>query len=220
MNSRSPSNVKDLGRFPMRRSFCAAVAAAFLWASLSGCAESNRAVRENPNTAIGAGTGVVGGAVVGGLIGGKRGAVIGGLLGGLAGGAIGHYMDQREKSLQQTSREYGYTPAQGTKLKIEAVRPRPAVLGPGETVDINLTYAVLTPSADQQILVRETREILIDGTSVGKTEIKIEREGGTWKSVVPITLPPDAPAGKYRVIASIDSPGGVKDVEEASFKVR
>lgn len=220
MNINSPLNVKDSGRFPMRKSLCAVVAIAFLSTFPFGCAQTTQAVRENPNTAIGAGTGVVGGAVVGGLLGGKRGAVIGGLLGGLAGGAIGHYMDTKEKTLAQTSREYGYTPAQGTRLKIETVRSNPAVLRPGDTVNINLTYAVLTPSADQQILVRETREILVNGASVGKTEIRIEREGGTWKSIVPITLPADAPSGKYRVIASIESPGGGKDIEETSFKVR
>ncbi|HEY7585956.1 MAG TPA: glycine zipper domain-containing protein [Candidatus Deferrimicrobiaceae bacterium] len=203
----------------MRKSLCAAVAAAFLASVLYGCAQTSQSVRENPNTAIGAGTGVVGGAVVGGLIGGKRGAVIGGLLGGLAGGAIGRYMDQKEKTLAQTSREHGYTPAQGTKLKIEAVRPNPGVLAPGETVNINMTYAVLTPSADQQVLVRETREILVNGTSVGKTSIDIAREGGTWKSIVPISLPANAPAGKYRVIASIESAGGGKDIEETHFKV-
>jgi len=203
----------------MRKSFYAAVAAAFLAAVLYGCAQTAQSVRENPNTTIGAGTGVVGGAVVGGIIGGKRGAVIGGLLGGLTGGAIGHYMDQKEKTLSQTSREYGYAPAQGTRLKIETVRSRPSVLFPGETVNIDLTYAVLTPSADQQVLVRETREILVNGTSVGKTEIKIEREGGTWKSIVPIMLPADAPVGKYRVIASVESAGGGKDVEETNFKV-
>jgi len=220
MNLPSALNVKDHGRIPMRKSLCAAVAVAFLAAVLSGCAQTAQSVRENPSTTIGAGTGVVGGAVVGGIIGGKRGAVIGGLLGGLTGGAIGHYMDQKEKTLSQTSREYEYTPAQGTRLKIETVRSRPAVLVPGETVNIDLTYAVLTPSADQQVLVRETREILVNGTSVGKTEIKIEREGGTWKSIVPIILPADAPPGKYRVIASVESAGGGKDVEETNFKVQ
>jgi hypothetical protein len=203
----------------MRISLCAAIAVVFLATVLYGCAQTTRSVRENPNTAIGAGTGVVGGAVMGGIIGGKRGAIIGGLLGGLAGGAIGRYMDQKEKTLAQASREYGYTPAQGTRLKIEAVRPNPAVLAPGETVNINLTYAVLTPSADRQVLVRETREILVNGTSVGKTSIEIEREGGTWKSIVPISLPVDAPAGKYRVVASVESAGGGKDIEETHFKV-
>src|SRR3990172_3829632 len=46
------------------------------------------------------------------------------------------------------------------------------------------------------------------------------REGGTWKSIVPIILPADAPAGKYRVIASVESAGGGKDVEETNFKVQ
>lgn len=204
----------------MRKILCTAVAAVFLATLFHGCAETGQTLRENPKTAIGAGAGVVGGAVVGGLIGGKRGAVVGGLLGGLAGGAIGRHLDQKEKTLAQTSKEYGYSPSQGNRLKIESVRSNPAVLAPGETININLTYAVLTPSADHQILVRETREILVNGTSVGKTSIEIAREGGTWKSTVPITLPANAPEGKYRVVASVEGSGGGKDVGESFFKVR
>jgi len=204
----------------MKKVLSAAVAALFLAALLGGCAPAGQTVRENPNTAIGATTGVVGGAVVGGIIGGKRGAIIGGLLGGLTGGAIGRYYDQQEKDLPQTSREYAYSPSQGTRLKIESVRSNPAVLAPGETVNINLTYAVLTPSANQQVLVRETREILSNGSTVGKTSIEITRDGGTWKSTVPVTLPADAATGNYRVIASVESTGGGKDVDETFFKVR
>ncbi|HEY7528714.1 MAG TPA: glycine zipper domain-containing protein [Candidatus Deferrimicrobiaceae bacterium] len=204
----------------MRNFACAVVAVLFLASLAGGCAQTGQAVRENPKTAIGAGTGVVGGAVVGGLLGGKRGAVIGGLLGGLAGGAIGHYMDNREKTLAETSRDYGYKPAQGIRLKIESLRPNPTLLAPGETVNINLTYAVLTPSVDRQVLVRETREILVNGNSVGRTSVEIEREGGTWKSIVPITLPADAPPGTYRVVASIESAGIGRDVRESNFKVQ
>src|SRR3989337_2399859 len=130
---------RNRGRIPMRTFVSLAAIAALFLSILSGCAAQKPALREHRGTAIGAGTGVVGGAVVGGLLGGKRGAVIGGLLGGLAGGGIGHYMDQKEKSLAQASREYGYSPAQGTRLKIEAVQSNPAVLGPGDTVNINLT---------------------------------------------------------------------------------
>lgn len=203
----------------MRRFLCAAVAAFFIASLVSGCAETGQAVRDNRKTAIGAGTGVVGGAVVGGLLGGKRGAVIGGLLGGLTGGAIGHYLDEQEKDRDRTSREYGYGPAEGIRLKIESVRSNPAVLSPGETVNINLTYAVLTPAADRQVPVRETREILVNGASAGKTSIEISREGGTWKSTVPVTLPVNAAAGNYRVVATVEGGGG-KDVSETFFKVR
>lgn len=204
----------------MRKFLCAASAVVFFATILHGCANTGQTVRENPKTAIGTGAGVVGGAVVGGLIGGKRGAVVGGLLGGLAGGAVGHHLDRQEKTLAQTSREYGYAPSQGTRLKIESVRSNPAVLAPGETVNINLTYAVLTPSAEQQVLVKETRAILIEGSSVGITSIEIGREGGTWSSSVPVTLPANAPKGNYRVIASIESMGGGKDIGETFFRVR
>jgi hypothetical protein len=204
----------------MRKVLCAALAAVFLSTLPAGCAQTGQTVRDNPNTAIGAGTGVVGGAVVGGIIGGKRGAVIGGLLGALTGGAIGRYFDQQEKDFSQTSREQGYSPSQGIRLKIESVRSNPAILAPGETVNINLTYAVLTPSADRQVLVKETREILVNGASVGKTSIDITREGGTWKSTVPVTLPANATSGNYRVVASVESAGVGKDIEETFFKVR
>jgi hypothetical protein len=203
----------------MRKLLCLGVALAFLSAILPGCASVDQTARDNPNTTIGAGAGVLVGAVVGGLIGGKRGALIGGLLGGLAGGAVGHYLDQQEKDRLQTSRDYRYSPAQGARIKIETVRVNPAALSPGETVNINLTYAVLTPTADTQVLVRETREILLNGNSVGKTSIEISREGGTWKSTVPITLPANAAPGKYLVIASIDSRTAGTDRRETSFQV-
>lgn len=204
----------------MRKVVCLGVVASLLAAVLAGCAQTGQTVRDNRRTAIGAGAGAVGGAIVGGLVGGKRGAVVGGLLGALTGGVVGHYYDEQEKTLAQTSRDYGYTARQGTRLKIETVRVNPAALSAGETININLTYAVLVPATDQQVLVKETREILVNGASVGKTSIDVSREGGTWKSTVPVTLPANAAPGSYRVVASVETKGGGKDVEETFFKVR
>jgi hypothetical protein len=82
-----------------------------------------------------------------------------------------------------------------------------------------MTYAVLTPSEDVLVPVKETREILFNGSRVGEATVDIEREGGTWRSVVPITLPRDARPGSYRVVASVASGGG-KDIEEIAFRVR
>ncbi len=197
----------------------AAIAALFL-SILSGCAAQNSSLREHRGAAIGAGTGVVGGAVVGGLLGGKRGAVVGGLLGGLAGGLVGNYYDQREKSLAETRQSYAdYSAAKGTRLRIERVGTRPPSVAPGDTVEIHLTYAVLTPREDVTVPVRESREILFNGSKVGETSVDIEREGGTWRSVVPITLPGNARPGNYRVVASVESRGGGKDIEEITFRV-
>lgn len=204
----------------MRKHVCLAILLPFLAATLAGCAQTGQAVRENPNTAIGAGAGVVGGAVIGGILGGKRGAVIGGLLGGLAGGAVGHYLDEQARDRAGTNRAYAYSPKQGTRLEIESLRVNPAALAPGETVNINLQYAVLTPNADDQILVRETRKILRNDQVVGETSIDISREGGTWRSTVPVTLPVSAAAGNYRVVATVESRGVGRDVEETFFHIR
>jgi len=197
----------------------AAVAALFL-SILSGCATQNEGVREHQGAVIGAGTGAVGGAVVGGLLGGRRGAVAGGLLGALAGGLVGNYHDQREKNLAETRRDYtDYDAAKGTRLKIERVRTNPSAAAPGDTVEIQLTYAVLTPREDVMVPVRESREILFNGVKVGEASVDIEREGGTWRSVVPITLPENARPGNYRVVVSVDSRAVDKDIEEISFRV-
>ncbi|GAB4366510.1 MAG: hypothetical protein Kow00128_10050 [Deltaproteobacteria bacterium] len=204
----------------MKKSVCLAVAALFLAVILGGCAQTGETLRRNPNAAIGAGAGVVGGAVIGGILGGKRGAVIGGLLGGLAGGAIGHYLDEQARDRADTNRAYAYSPSQGTRLEIESLRVNPAALAPGDTVNINLQYAVLTPNADDQILVRETRKILRGDQVVGETSIDISREGGTWRSTVPVTLPVQASTGNYRVIATVESRGVGRDVEETFFHVR
>lgn len=204
----------------MRKAVRLGVALVFLAAIASGCAETSRTVQRNPKTTIGAGAGAVGGAVIGGLVGGKRGAVVGGLLGALTGGVVGHYLDEQERGRAETNRQYGYSPAEGTRLRIEKVRANPAVLDPGETVNIHVTYAVLTPRPEAQVLVKETREILVNGTRVGETSIEITREGGTWRSTVPVTLPANAAPGSYRIVASVETRGGGKDIEETHFKVR
>ncbi|OIP32660.1 MAG: hypothetical protein AUK27_12610 [Deltaproteobacteria bacterium CG2_30_66_27] len=204
----------------MRKIVSLAAVAALFVSILSGCAAQNGGMREHRGAAVGAGTGAVGGAVVGGLLGGKRGAVVGGLLGALAGGLVGNYHDEREKDLAETRRDHAeYDAARGTRLKIERVRTTPAAVAPGDTVEIQLTYAVLTPREDVMVPVRENREILFSGSKVGEASVDIEREGGTWRSVVPITLPGNARPGTYRVVASVEARSGGKDIEEITFRV-
>ena len=205
----------------MRNIVIFGVIAALFASILPGCATQNGGMREHKGAAVGAGTGAVGGAVVGGLLGGKRGAVAGGLLGALAGGLVGNYYDEREKNLAETRRAHTeYDAAKGTRLKIERVQTNPTTAAPGDTVEIQLTYAVLTPREDVMVPVRENRAILFEGSKVGEASVDIEREGGTWRSVVPITLPGNARPGNYRVVASVESRGGGKDVEEITFRVR
>ena len=205
----------------MRKLATLLVTLAAFAAVLPGCATTDSTLAGHQGAAVGAGAGAVGGAVLGGLVGGKQGAVAGGLLGALAGGLIGNYYDQKEKTLAETRRAHAdYTPAKGTRLRIEKVKVGPTPVHPGGTVDIDVTYAVLTPNDSVQVPVRETREILFSGSKVGESTVDIEREGGTWRSVVSVTLPGDARPGTYRVLASVEFRGGGKDLRETSFRVQ
>lgn len=69
-------------------------------------ASSCKTLKENKNTSIGAGTGVVVGGAIGGLLGKKNnntagGVIIGAAVGGVAGGAIGKYMDKQQRELEE-----------------------------------------------------------------------------------------------------------------------
>jgi hypothetical protein len=205
----------------VRRNACLALVVLFL-SLLSGCAATDGNRKEDHTGAIvGTGTGAAGGAVVGGVVGGKKGAVFGGLLGALAGGLLGDYYDRKEKGLQETRQTHPDDSAmKGVRVRIETVRSTPSVADPGDTIEIRMKYAVLTPRDDMTVPVHESREILFEGNRVGEAVVDIEREGGTWRSVVPVTLPRDARPGSYRVVASVETRNGGKDVEEITFRVR
>jgi surface antigen len=161
-------------------------------------------IQQNPKTAIGAGVGAAGGAVAGGLIGrGTTGVVIGGLLGGLAGGAIGQYLDRQDRTRAQAAQATAYDPAQGDIVRVERVEATPSPVKPGGTVNLTATYTVLTPQADRSLAVRETREVRHNGVLVANPTTEFTRQGGTFTSAVPITLPSTATVGTYEVTVTV-----------------
>ena len=197
-------------------------------------------IRDHPQTAAGAGVGAAGGAVVGGLAGGTKGAVVGGLLGALAGGAIGNYIERREASSPQsssTTTSPSTTPStsgatvgvpstttsptstNGASLvRIDRVRAQPSQLRPGDTVNLDATYTVLS-SSEQVVPVRETREVRLDGELVANPAVDVTRQTGTYSSALPITLPANARAGKYEVTTTVAS-GDRRSTSTTSFSVQ
>jgi hypothetical protein len=175
------------------------------------------ALEEHKGATVGAATGAVAGAIIGGSS--TKGAVIGGLLGALVGGAIGHYAYDQRKSREDTANTYNYESSQGTLIAIEKSGAKPATVRSGDTVDLQVTYAVLTPSAGDQVTVTEIREITHNGELVGRPEVMVDRAGGTYVSSVPLRLPSDADKGTYRVKATIQS-ARAKDSREFSFQVQ
>lgn len=204
-----------------RRKFVAlGLCCVLILVSFVSCATVEQTVQERPKTVIGAAAGVAGGALLGGLIfKSAGGAIVGGLLGGLAGGLIGNAMEAQPKDRAATAKEYGYSPTQGTFIRIEKVQVEPTTIKPGEQVTLVTQYALLTPQPEQPITVTERWEIRQGNTLTGNPVLKLQRQDGTWASAIPVTLPSTATAGIYRVAVAVEA-GGKRSTAETTFTVQ
>jgi hypothetical protein len=193
--------------------------AAFFFA-ITGCIT---VPEEHAGAAKGAGIGAATGAVAGAILAGEgsrtKGAIIGGLAGALLGGVIGNYTVDKKKTAQETNNKYAYQTSSGTVVRIENASALPAVAGPGTTINLGATYAVMAPSSDMQVNITESREVTLNGQLVGNPEVNVSHNSGTYQTSIPLILPTDAKTGTYRVITTIKTDSG-KDSRETSFTVQ
>jgi hypothetical protein len=185
-------------------------------ALLNGCETIERAVKDNPKTAVGA-SGAAG-ATVEGPAGAPQGAVIGGLTGVLAGGVIGNVLDRQERTRAATAETVAYSGEKGDIVRIEEVSLNPQSIRPGETVNLNVQYAILTRGGTGPVRVREIRHIYYQGDLVGNPVVQVERPDGTYWSTLPIKLPPSATPGRYEVVVGVEM-NGTLDRWESRFTV-
>jgi hypothetical protein len=89
---------------------------------------------------------------------------------------------------------------------------------PGKEINLLATYAVMTPTAGSEVSITEVREIWFGTELIGKPEVTVARAAGTYTSKVPMTLPPQAKSGTYKVKTTIQT-GTTKDSLEAYFVV-
>lgn len=184
-----------------------------------GCAALEEQVKAHPETALGAGIGAAAGMLTGGLIfGNAAGTLVGGLLGGLTGGVIGNVVEARSWDRAATSQRYHYSSVQGTLLRIEAVEVHPAQIRPGDTINLNMRFAVLTPNVQHTVQVSERRQIFVNGSLVGDSTLQVQRMGGTWTSSQPLTLPANAANGSYRVVMGVTA-DGTEATQQTTFTV-
>jgi outer membrane lipoprotein SlyB len=211
---------ENLMKIHTRRQLVVGLCCILVLVSFVSCATVEETYRENPKTVVGAAAGAAGGALLGGLIFKSAGAaVIGGLVGGLAGGLIGNAMESQAEERATTVQDYGYTPSQGTLLRIEKVEVEPTSVQPGESVNLLTQYALLTPTPHQPLTVTERWDIRRGQELTGNPVLTIQREDGTWASAIPVTLPTSAKTGTYRVVVTVEG-GGSRDSAEATFRVR
>jgi hypothetical protein len=81
-----------------------------------------------------------------------------------------------------------------------------------------MTYAVLTPYPNNRIPITEIREITYRGELVGRPQVDVQYNDGTYTSTVPLQLPADAKPGEYRVKYIVQT-AGASDTQEATFEV-
>ena len=170
-------------------------------------------------TGIGAATGAVAGALLGSKGAKTEMAILGGLAGALAGGVIGHYAYDQKRTKDETAQKYNYNPSQGKLLRIEDVSVVPATAGPGDTIEMRMTYALLGVGSGKEADITEIREIRYEGEIYGKPQINVSRADGTYSTSIPLTLPYDAKKGKYNVITTVQS-SYASDSKEVSFQIR
>ncbi len=164
---------------------------------------------------IGAATGAIAGAVLGKD---TQSTVLGSLLGALIGGAIGHYGYDQKRDRTSTQQAYNYKPSYGTVLTLEEVTSSPINVRPGDTVELNMTYAVMNPTPGVQNSITETRRVTHNGVLVGNPEVRVVRADGTYTSTVPLFLPATAKTGTYVVTSTVQTGSG-SDSREMTFTV-
>ncbi len=192
----------------------------FAFLFVSSCETMPTVPDEHRGAAKGAAVGAAAGAVLGAVMGGDaKSAVMGGLIGALVGGVIGHYSTDQKKTGADTARKHNYDPAKGPLLKIEEASVSPQTVGPGDKLEMKMTYAVLTPKEETRMEITERREIRLDGELVGNPEVKVSRTGGTYTSSIPMTLPTSAKKGLYVVVSTIQS-DQLSDTIQTAFTVR
>ena len=187
-------------------------------ALLIGCETLERSIKDNPKTAAVAGVGGAGGALIGGLASGGTGAVIGGLAGVLTGGVIGHVLDRQERGRAATAETLAYAEEKGNIVRIEEVSLNPQAIRPGETLNVNVQYAIITRDGTAPVRVREIRHIYHQGELVGNPVLAVERTDGTYWSTLPIVLPASATPGRYEVVVGVEMNGAL-DRWESRFTV-
>ncbi len=184
-------------------------------AMATGCST----VKEHKGAATGAGVGAAAGAAMGQIIGKSTTAtVIGGLLGALAGGILGYYFYDERKDREETVKTFNYQPSEGDLIRVEKVNASPGKVSPGDRVDLQMNYAILTPSGSADTPITEIREITHNGKTVGNPEVRVTRKDGTYTSGIPLQLPKTADTGEYKVRMTVKTPNS-SDSKETAFRV-
>lgn len=171
--------------------------------------------------------GVITGALLGLLLerdigGAIKGAAVGGTLAfAIAWGACLKYYSTLKSSsvadVSETAQKIGYNPSQGVVVNVESLSLTPNPVSPGDKVQMNALYYVMTPDKTKEIKVIERRTVYYydeNGTSgtkgwkeLGFVDYEIIAEPGTRKAEGDFELPKEVPEGRYKIALKVSAEG-------------
>ncbi len=145
-----------------------------------------------------------------------EGAVIGALVGGAIGYVVGKSRTERVTSAGETNRSNNYRSVAGVQVKQTDAAVSPATAHPGDDLDMNSTIALMAPSADQSVNVRQRIAIYKGDKLIGNIiEDNFTMTPGTHRITRRITLQRDIPRGEYTYVSHIKAVAG-DDISETS----
>ena len=172
----------------------------------------------------GAATGAALGAIIGAATGAPAtgawvGAAAGGLLGGVGGYLYAEHRNSEIQSQQAAAQAYNYQPSQGNVVSVDSADANPSVVSPGQQVNLEMTYTILTPS-NVPVSVTLVREVRYNGQVLGQPyQTTVSNANGTFSDSVAYSLPSNASPGNYSVTSRVVSSYGSSQ-REASFTVQ
>jgi hypothetical protein len=195
---------------------------------LAGCQTESGYYSPGQSAGAGALGGAATGAAVGAIIGAATGApatgawvgaAAGGLLGGVGGYIYAEHRNSEISSSQAAAQSNNYNPSQGNLVKINQVSVDPTVTTPGQQVNLNMQYTILTPG-NTPTSVTLVREIRYGGQMLGQPyQATISNNNGTFTDSVNYVLPKNAAIGNYTITSRVITSYG-SDQQDANFSVQ
>jgi len=196
--------------------------------ALAGCMNETGFYSPEQSAAGGALGGAATGAAVGAIIGAATGApatgawvgaAAGGLLGGVGGYLYAEHRNSEMLSNQAAAQNSNYNPSQGNLVKIDRVSADPAVVAPGQQVNLQMNYTILTPD-NTPTSVTLVREVRCGGQLLGQPyQATVTNNNGNFNDSVAYGLPNNAAVGQYTVTSRVITSYG-SDQQDAIFTVQ
>lgn len=196
--------------------------------SLAGCQTESGYYDPARSTGAGALGGAATGAAIGAIIGAATGApatgawvgaAAGGVLGGVGGYLYAEHRNSEISSQQAAAQANNYSPSQGNVVAIDSADASPAVVSPGQQVNLMMSYTILTP-ANIPVSVTLVREVRYNGQLLGQPyQTTVSNANGTFNDSVAYSLPSNASPGNYTVTSRLVSSYGSAQ-RDAIFSVQ